>query len=197
MKKLGGNIIFLDNVIQIQYYLPILSRLHNALLGRNAFLETGTNHPVIPIIFWVGNLSVFFGPFCLSKFDNPLLRRSSSILDKTESGNGYFFSCSSFNVGRLLPIYLENSPFLFSYLGFSEIETDSSIETVMDSLFEDFEDLGFFLNSLLLFLVAEEEEDLPQQLVIVISLSQVFATNSCKVVGLLICKMWSKSHSMS
>jgi len=138
---------------------------------------------------------------CLGNFDSrnsidPFPRRSSSIFDKSKSGNGYFFSNSSFNVGCFFPVSLENPPFLFSYLGFPGIRTGSPVETAMDSLLEDFEDLGFFLNSPLSFQESDEEEDLLWRLVIVISISWAFVANSWKVLSLLIYKTYNKSHSI-
>jgi len=47
-------------------------------------------------------------------------------------------------MGCFFPVSLENPLFLFSYFDFPETQTGSPIEAAMDSLFEDFEDLGFF-----------------------------------------------------
>ena len=114
--------------------------------------------------------------------------RSSSIPDKSELGNGYFFSWSSFNVGRFRPTSLEGAHFFSSDLDFPENRTGSSMEVAMDSFVGALEGFEFFLISPLSFLNSYEEDGLPRRFAIVISMSCAFVASSWNVLGLLIYK---------
>ena len=89
----------------------------------------------------------------------PFSRRSSSIPYKTKSGNGYFFSCSSFSMGQLLISFLKGA-LLFSFcLGFPIIQIDSTSNTNITSFMEFLDNSRVLLNSTLSFFVSTKPKE--------------------------------------
>jgi len=105
--------------------------LHDALLKHDPFFKRITDHLVIPIVFLVGSPSNFLGSLWLRK-----LNRSSGILEKSESGKGYFFFLSSFSIRHLLVVSLKGALLLSSSLGFYVIRIGMLVKMNIASLVE-------------------------------------------------------------
>jgi len=125
---LVGNMTYLNYVIQIQYYPLIFSRLHDAFLQRDAFFKGATDYPMIPIVFWVNCPPNLLRFLWLWKLNDAFSRRSSSIPNKSESGNWYFFFWSSFNVDRLLDASCKGELLSYSSFGLLVIHTSPALE---------------------------------------------------------------------
>jgi len=78
----------------------------------------------------------------------------------------------------LLSSILGELTFLVFVLGLFRIRASSPVETTTESLFENFTNLGFFLNSSLSFLKSDEDQDFPRRLAIVIFILSAFIANS-------------------
>ena len=143
-------------------------------------------HLMVTAVFGVRSPSHLFSPVWLWKLNDLLLKRSSSIPGQSESENGYFFSWSSFKVGRLLIMSLKGMLLFSSEFGFPVIQTGLALVTVIVSLAEFLEYLTFFLTSAWsLFDSAKLRESL-QQLTMVTCISCGLVASYWKVLGLLI-----------
>ena len=99
---LAKNVICLNYIVQIQYYLPIFGKLHNVLLKCETFFKGVDDYPMVPTAFKVSHPPNFSRSLWLYKLNDPFSRRSSNIPDKSKLGNGYFFSWSYFSMRRFL-----------------------------------------------------------------------------------------------
>ena len=159
--------IYLDYVIQIQYYCPIFDKPHNALFKHGAFFKKMTYHLMITAVLGSIVLPTCLGLYGSRSWMAHFSIRSSIIPGKSKLGNGYFFSWSCFRVGCLLIMSLKGA-LLFSYgFGSSVIRTGAIFEMVITSLVELLENLAFFSNSALSFFDSTTLKELSRRLAMI------------------------------
>ena len=111
------------------------------------------------------------------------------MLGMSKSGNGYFFSYSSFSVGRLLVASLKDALFFSSHLGFPIIQASLASKMDIAFLVEFLENSIFLLNLAFSFFNSAKPTEVVQWLAIVSSLSCALVARFGKVRGLLIYRM--------